>query len=195
MKYTRYFQKWRLSWVRHVVRMLPGHIPGKVPWVCPTRRRPKVRPKTLWTGCGVPLAWELFGIPPEDLAQVSEERKVWTSMLRLLHPRHTHTQTNSGLSDKYWMDGHTNYFYNQLKIKWLLEIFDDKISSFKSALVLLTSSFFWVNFLKSTQLSCPFFDIYKFRWKRKISCTSHQNIFKKSVYRKQRGNKVKFLFF
>ncbi|GAA6065116.1 uncharacterized protein LOC111191400, partial [Tachysurus ichikawai] len=67
--------------------MPPGRLPGEVFRACPTGRRPRGRPRTRWRDYVSRLAWERLGIPPEELEEVSGEREVWASLLRLLPPR------------------------------------------------------------------------------------------------------------
>ncbi|XP_056588515.1 uncharacterized protein LOC130408985 [Triplophysa dalaica] len=57
----------QLRWLGHLFRMPPGHLPGK-DYVSR-------------------LALERLGVPPEELEEVSRERKVWASLLRLLPPQ------------------------------------------------------------------------------------------------------------
>ncbi len=45
------------------------------------------RPRTRWRDYVSRLAWERLGVPPEELEDVSREREVWASLLRLLPPR------------------------------------------------------------------------------------------------------------
>ncbi|TWW54107.1 hypothetical protein D4764_0211270 [Takifugu flavidus] len=54
---------------------------------CPTRRRPRGRPRTRWRDYISCLAWERLGVPPEELMEVARERAVWASLLKLLPPR------------------------------------------------------------------------------------------------------------
>ncbi|KAK3550607.1 hypothetical protein QTP70_000697 [Hemibagrus guttatus] len=54
---------------------------------CPTRKRPQGRPRTRWRDYVSRLAWERLGVSPEELEEVSGEREVWASLLRLLPPR------------------------------------------------------------------------------------------------------------
>uniref|UniRef100_A0A8C6NQZ4 Reverse transcriptase domain-containing protein n=1 Tax=Nothobranchius furzeri TaxID=105023 RepID=A0A8C6NQZ4_NOTFU len=77
----------QLRWLGHLVRMPPGRLPGEVFRACPTRRRPKGRPRTRWRDYVSHLARERLGILPEELAQVAGEREVWASRLRPLPPR------------------------------------------------------------------------------------------------------------
>ncbi|TWW77601.1 hypothetical protein D4764_12G0009910 [Takifugu flavidus] len=54
---------------------------------CPFGRRPPGGPRTRWRDYGSRLAWERLGIPPDELEEVTGEREVWASLLRLLPPR------------------------------------------------------------------------------------------------------------
>uniref|UniRef100_A0A8C6L8D1 Reverse transcriptase domain-containing protein n=1 Tax=Nothobranchius furzeri TaxID=105023 RepID=A0A8C6L8D1_NOTFU len=82
-----HIERSQLRWLGHLVRMPPGRLPGEVFRARPTGRRPKGRPRTRWRDYVSHLARERLGIPPEELAQVAEEREVWASRLRLLPPR------------------------------------------------------------------------------------------------------------
>ncbi|XP_055362025.1 uncharacterized protein LOC129603656 [Betta splendens] len=63
-------------------------LPGKVYARDLERRiRPIGRPRTRWRDYVSRLAWERLGVPPEELEEVSGEREVWNSLLRLLPPR------------------------------------------------------------------------------------------------------------
>ena len=75
----------RLRWFRHLVRMPPGCLPGEMFQACPTRRRPRGRPRTCWRDY---ISW------PESASVFSqrswwrqEGREVWASLLGLLPPR------------------------------------------------------------------------------------------------------------
>ncbi|KAK3528750.1 hypothetical protein QTP70_011199 [Hemibagrus guttatus] len=67
-----HIERGQLRWLGHLFRMPPGRLPGELFWACPTGKRPRGRPRT----------WERLGIPPEELEEVSGERKVWVSLLR-----------------------------------------------------------------------------------------------------------------
>ncbi len=56
-------------------------------WARPTVRRLQGRPRTRWRNYVSRLVWEHLGIPPEEQEEVSREREVWASLLRLLPPR------------------------------------------------------------------------------------------------------------
>ncbi|GAA6082711.1 uncharacterized protein LOC111191400, partial [Tachysurus ichikawai] len=82
-----HIERSQLRWLGHLFRMPPGRLPGEVFRACPTGRRPRGRPRTRWRDYVSRLAWERLGIPPEELEEVSGEREVWASLLRLLPPR------------------------------------------------------------------------------------------------------------
>ncbi len=77
----------QLRWLGHRYRMPSGRLLGKVFRACPTGRRRRGKPRTRWRDYVARLAWERLGIPPEELEEVSGEREVWASLLRLLPPR------------------------------------------------------------------------------------------------------------
>ncbi|KAK3520254.1 hypothetical protein QTP70_019685, partial [Hemibagrus guttatus] len=54
---------------------------------CPIGKRPWGRPRTRWRDYVSRLTWERLWIPPEELEEVSGEREVWASLLRLLPPQ------------------------------------------------------------------------------------------------------------
>lgn len=82
-----HIERGQLRWLGHLFRMPPGRLPGEVFRARPTGRRPRGRPRTRWRDYVSRLAWERLGIPPEELEEVSREREVWASLLRLLPPR------------------------------------------------------------------------------------------------------------
>ncbi len=82
-----HIERVQLKWLGHLFRMPPGCLTGKVFWARPTGRRPRGRPRTRWRDYVYRLAWERLGVPPEELEEVSREREVWASLLRLLPPR------------------------------------------------------------------------------------------------------------
>ncbi len=82
-----HIERGQLRWLGHLFRMPPGRLPGKVFQACPTGRRSRGRPRTRWRYYVSRLAWERLGVPPEELEEVSREREVWASLLRLLPPR------------------------------------------------------------------------------------------------------------
>ncbi|KAK3540973.1 hypothetical protein QTP86_007687 [Hemibagrus guttatus] len=82
-----HIERGQLRWLGHLFRMPPGRLPGEVFRACPTGKRPRGRPRTRWSDYVSRLAWERLGVPPEELEEVSGEREVWASLLRLLHPR------------------------------------------------------------------------------------------------------------
>ncbi len=82
-----HIERGQLRWLGHLFRMHPGRLPGKVFRARPTGRRPRGRPRTRWRDYVSRLAWERLGVPPEELEEVSREREVWASLLRLLPPR------------------------------------------------------------------------------------------------------------
>ena len=74
----------QLRWLGHLYRMPPGRLPGRVLRACLTRKRPRGRPRTCWRDYVTWLAWERLGTFLEDLEEVSEEREIRSSLLRLL---------------------------------------------------------------------------------------------------------------
>ncbi|KAK3524458.1 hypothetical protein QTP70_029309 [Hemibagrus guttatus] len=82
-----HIERGQLRWLGHLFRMPPGRLPGEVFWACPTGKRPRGRPRTRWRDYVFRLAWERLGVPPEELEEVSGDREVWASLLRLLPPR------------------------------------------------------------------------------------------------------------
>ena len=82
-----HIERGQLRWLGHLFRMPPGRLPGEVFRARPTGRRPRGRPRTRWRDYVSRLAWERLGVPPEELEEVSREREVWASLLRLLPPR------------------------------------------------------------------------------------------------------------
>ncbi|CAM4686216.1 unnamed protein product [Leuciscus chuanchicus] len=81
-----HIERGQLRWLGHLFRMPPGRLPGKAFRARPTGRRPRGRPRTRWRDYVSRLAWERLGVPPEELEEVSREREVWASLLRLLPP-------------------------------------------------------------------------------------------------------------
>ncbi len=79
-----HIERGQLRWLGYLFRMPPGRLPGKVFRARPTGRRPQGRPRTRWRDYVSRLAWERLGVPPEELEEVSREREVWASLLRLL---------------------------------------------------------------------------------------------------------------
>ncbi|KAK3529274.1 hypothetical protein QTP70_024827, partial [Hemibagrus guttatus] len=79
-----HIKRGQLRWLGHLFRMPPGRLPGEVFWACPTGKRHRGRP---WRDYVSRLAWERLGVPPDELEEVSGEREVWASLLRLLPPR------------------------------------------------------------------------------------------------------------
>ncbi len=77
----------QLRWLGHLFRIPPGCRPGEVFLASPTGKRPQGRPRTRWRDYVSRLACERLGIPPEEQEEVSREREVWASLLRLLPPR------------------------------------------------------------------------------------------------------------
>ncbi|KAK3510350.1 hypothetical protein QTP70_004939 [Hemibagrus guttatus] len=82
-----HIKRGQLRWLRHLFRMPLGCLPGEVFQASPTVKRPQGRFRTCWRDYISRLTWERLGIPPEDLEEVSREREVWASLLRLLPPR------------------------------------------------------------------------------------------------------------
>ncbi|KAI3366490.1 hypothetical protein L3Q82_000624 [Scortum barcoo] len=66
----------QLRWLGHLFGMPPGRLPREVFQACPTGRRPRGRPRTRWRNYVSRLAWERLGVPPEELEEVSGERKL-----------------------------------------------------------------------------------------------------------------------
>ncbi|KAK3528856.1 hypothetical protein QTP70_011737 [Hemibagrus guttatus] len=79
-----HIERGQLRWLGHLFRMPPGRLPGEVFRACPTGKRPRGRPRTHWRDYVSWLAWERLRVPPEELEEVSGEREVWASLLRLL---------------------------------------------------------------------------------------------------------------
>ncbi|KAK3508670.1 hypothetical protein QTP70_003319 [Hemibagrus guttatus] len=82
-----HIERGQLRWLGHLFRMPPGRLPGEVFRACPTGKRLRGRPRTRWRDYVSRLALERLGVPPEELEEVSGEREVWASLLRLLPPR------------------------------------------------------------------------------------------------------------
>ena len=91
----------QMRWLGHLVRMPPGRLPGEVFRARHTWRRPRGRPRTCWRDYVSQLAWERLGVPPEELEEVSGDRDVWVSLLKLLPPRPDPREA----ADNGWMDG------------------------------------------------------------------------------------------
>ncbi|KAK3508365.1 hypothetical protein QTP70_022939 [Hemibagrus guttatus] len=70
-----HIERGQLRWLGHLFRMPPGCLPGEVFRACPTGKRPRGRPRTCWRDYVSRLAWERLGVPPEELEEVSGERK------------------------------------------------------------------------------------------------------------------------
>ncbi|KAK3565094.1 hypothetical protein QTP86_033147, partial [Hemibagrus guttatus] len=68
-------ERGQLRWLGHLFRMPPGRLPGEVFRACPTRKRPRGRPRTRWRDYVFRLAWERLGVPPEELEEVARERE------------------------------------------------------------------------------------------------------------------------
>ncbi|KAK3556755.1 hypothetical protein QTP70_016699 [Hemibagrus guttatus] len=81
-----HIERGQLRWLGHLFRMPPGRLPEEVFRACPTGKRLRGRPRTCWRDYVFWLAWERLGVPPEELEEVSGEREVWASLLRLLPP-------------------------------------------------------------------------------------------------------------
>ncbi|KAK3531087.1 hypothetical protein QTP70_010370 [Hemibagrus guttatus] len=79
-----HIERGQLRWLGHLFRMPPGRLPGEVFQACPTGKRPRGRPRTPWRDHVSRLAWERLEVPLEELEEVSGEREVWASLLRLL---------------------------------------------------------------------------------------------------------------
>ncbi|KAK3542767.1 hypothetical protein QTP70_002969 [Hemibagrus guttatus] len=71
-----HIERGQLMWLGHLFRMPPGRLPGEVFRACPTRKRPRGRPRTRWRDYVSRLAWEHLRVPPEELEEVSGEREV-----------------------------------------------------------------------------------------------------------------------
>ena len=78
----------QLRWFGHLVRIrMPlERLPRKVLEACPTRRRPRGRPRTRWRDYIDSLALDRLRIPQEEVANVAREREVWSSLVELLPP-------------------------------------------------------------------------------------------------------------
>ena len=48
----------------------------------------------------MPLGWQRFGVPPEELEEVAEDRYVWVSLLKLL----PHDMIPGEAADDRWLD-------------------------------------------------------------------------------------------
>ncbi|KAK3553558.1 hypothetical protein QTP70_004565 [Hemibagrus guttatus] len=70
-----HIKRGQLRWLGHLFLMPPGRLSGEVFRACPTRKRPRGRPKTHWRDYVFRLAWERLGVPPEELEEVSRERE------------------------------------------------------------------------------------------------------------------------
>ncbi|KAK3533462.1 hypothetical protein QTP70_022244 [Hemibagrus guttatus] len=70
-----HIERGQLRWLGHLFRMPRGRLPGEVFRSCPTGKRPRGRPRTRWRDYVSRLAWERLGVPPEELEDVSGERK------------------------------------------------------------------------------------------------------------------------
>lgn len=57
--------------------MLPGRIPQEILQACPTRRRPRGRPRTRSSDYVIGVAWELLGLLPLELEDVSCLKSGW----------------------------------------------------------------------------------------------------------------------
>ncbi|TWW78263.1 hypothetical protein D4764_11G0003840 [Takifugu flavidus] len=77
----------QMRWLGHLVWMFPGRLTGEVFRAFPSGRRPPEGPRTRWRDYVSQLVWERLGIPPDELEEVTGEREVWASLLRLLPPR------------------------------------------------------------------------------------------------------------
>ena len=66
--------------------MPPERVPREVFWACPSRRRPRGRPRTHWRDYIPRLAWEHLGVSLEGLVDVAGKKSVWISLLKLLPP-------------------------------------------------------------------------------------------------------------
>ncbi|KAK3518448.1 hypothetical protein QTP70_000651 [Hemibagrus guttatus] len=82
-----HIERGQLRLLGHLFRMPPGHLPGEVFGACPMGKRPRGRPRTRWRDYVSQLTWERLRIPPEGREEVSVEREVWASLLRLLPPQ------------------------------------------------------------------------------------------------------------
>ncbi|KAK3527697.1 hypothetical protein QTP86_034170 [Hemibagrus guttatus] len=82
-----HIERVQLRWLGHLFWMPPGRLPGEVFRACPTGKRPWGRPRTHWRDYVSRVTWEHLRIPPKELEEVSGERKVSASLLRLLPPR------------------------------------------------------------------------------------------------------------
>ncbi|XDV12047.1 hypothetical protein PO909_000801 [Leuciscus waleckii] len=98
-----HIERGQQRWLGHLLRMPPGRLPGKVFRACPTGRRPWGRPRICWRDYVSRLAWERFGVPLEELEEMSRERPLWASLLRLLPLRPGPRKAD----EDGWMDGCT----------------------------------------------------------------------------------------
>ncbi|KAK3558815.1 hypothetical protein QTP86_028745, partial [Hemibagrus guttatus] len=64
-----HIERGQLRWLRHLFRMPPGRLSGEAFRACPTGKRPRGRPRTRWRDYVSRLAWELLGVPPEELEE------------------------------------------------------------------------------------------------------------------------------
>lgn len=67
----------QLKWFKHVMRISLRGLPAEVFWASAQGRS-----MIDWRDYISCLAWECFGVPPEDLKEVTNERLVWASLLR-----------------------------------------------------------------------------------------------------------------
>ncbi|KAK3519557.1 hypothetical protein QTP86_003108 [Hemibagrus guttatus] len=99
-----HIKRGQLRWLGHLFWMPPGRLLGEVFRACPTGKRPRGRPRTRWGDYVSRLAWERLGVPPEELEEVSGEREVWASLLRLL-PRRPGSGSSSSSSFGFSLQG------------------------------------------------------------------------------------------
>ncbi|TWW76578.1 Spondin-1 F-spondin [Takifugu flavidus] len=59
-----HIERSQLGWLGHLDRMPSGHLPLEVFRTCPTKRRPRGRPRSRWRDYICRLSWEQLGVPP-----------------------------------------------------------------------------------------------------------------------------------
>ncbi len=80
-------EKSQLRWLGHLFRMPPESLPGEVFRARPTGRRPREDPGHAGGIMSPEWPGNASVSPPEKQEEVSREREVWASLLRLLPPR------------------------------------------------------------------------------------------------------------
>ena len=69
-------QRSQLRWFRHLIRMPPGRLPGEVFQACPSRRKPRDRPRKHLRDYVPQLAWECLSVSQEGYVDMAGERSV-----------------------------------------------------------------------------------------------------------------------